>query len=58
MKSKHKLLKELKRAERHKEWLRKNLPKTKMEKENQKQILKLRSIIRCNQFALMFSSAF
>ena len=35
-KSKHKLEKELKRAERHKEWLRKNLPNTKMERENQK----------------------
>ena len=40
-KSKHKLKKELKRAERHKEWLRKNLPNTKMEKNNQKEILKL-----------------
>ena len=35
-KSKHRLEKELKRAERHKEWLRKNLPNTKMERENQK----------------------
>jgi hypothetical protein len=35
-KSKHKLEKELKRAERHKEWLRKNLPNTKIERENQK----------------------
>ena len=35
-KSKHKLEKELKRAERHKDWLRKNLPNTKMERENQK----------------------
>ena len=34
--SKHKLEKELKRAVRHKEWLRKNLPNTKMERENQK----------------------
>jgi len=47
-KSKHKLEKELKRAERHKEWLRKNLPNTKMEKENQKQIFKLRTAIRCD----------
>ena len=31
--------KELKRAERHKEWLRKNLPNTKMEKDNQKKLL-------------------
>ena len=45
-KSKHKLKKELKRAERHKDWLRKNLPNTKMEKENQKQIFKLRTAIR------------
>ena len=46
MKSKHKLLKELKGAERHKEWLRKNLPNSKMEKDNQKQILKLRTDIQ------------
>ena len=39
--SEHKMSKELKRAERHKEWLRKNLPNTKMEKDNQKQIFKL-----------------
>ena len=45
-KSKHKLEKELKRAERHKEWLRKNLPNTKMEKDNQKQILKLHTAIQ------------
>ena len=41
MKSEHKLQKELKRAERHKQWLRKNLANTKM-KENQKQIFKVR----------------
>jgi len=35
-KAKHKLEKELKRAERHKEWLRKNLPNTMIERENQK----------------------
>ena len=40
-KSKHKLEKELKKAERHKEWLRKNLPNTRMEKNNQKELLKL-----------------
>ena len=45
-KSKHKLEKELKRAERHKEWLRKNLPNTKMEKDNQKELLKLRTAIQ------------
>ena len=38
-KSKHKLKKELKRAERHKEWLKKNLPNTDIEKKNQKQII-------------------
>ncbi len=47
-KSKHKLEKELKRAERHKEWLRKNLPNTKMEKDNQKEILKLHIAIQCD----------
>ena len=47
-KSKHKLEKELKRAERHKEWLRKNLPNTKMEKDNQKEILKLLTAIQCD----------
>ena len=47
-KSQHKLKKELKRAERHKDWLRKNLPNTKMEKENKKQILKLRDIVVCD----------
>ena len=45
-KSKHKLEKELKRAERQKEWLRKNLPNTKMEKDNQKELLKLRTAIQ------------
>ena len=47
-KSKHKLKKELKRAERHKDWLRKNLPNTKMEEKNQKQILKSRTTFRCD----------
>jgi len=47
-KSKHKLKKELKRAERHKEWLRKNLPNTDIEKKNQKQILNLHTAIVCN----------
>ena len=47
-KSKHKLEKELKRAERHKEWLRKNLPNTKMEKDNQKDLLKLSTAIQCD----------
>ena len=39
-KQKHKLEKEMKRAERHKDWLRKNLPNTKMERENQKLLFK------------------
>ena len=39
-KSKHKLERELKRAERHKEWLLKNLPNIKMERENQKLLFK------------------
>ena len=38
--------KKLKTTERHKEWPRKNLPKTKMEKENQKQIFKVRTAIQ------------
>ena len=46
MKTKHKLQNELKRAERHKEWLRKNLPNTKMEKENQKELLKLHTALK------------
>ena len=46
-KSKHKLEKELKRAERHKEWLRRNLRNTRMENENQKQIFKLHTRL-CN----------
>ena len=45
-KSKNKLEKELKRAERHKDWIRKNLPNTRVEKENQKQILKLPTAIQ------------
>ena len=45
-KSKHKLKKELKRAERHKEWLKKNLPNTDIEKKNQKQIFKLYTAIK------------
>ena len=45
-KSKHKLKKELKRAERHKEWLKKNLPNTDIEKKNEKQIFKLYTAIK------------
>ena len=44
-KSKHNLKKKLKRAERHKEWLKKNLPNTDIEKINQKQIFKLSTAI-------------
>jgi hypothetical protein len=40
-KSKHKLEKELKRAERHKKWLRKNLPNTQIEEQNLKNIKQL-----------------
>lgn len=57
-KSKHKLKKELKRAERHKDWLRKNLPNTKIKKENQKQIFKLRTAIQFDLLPLIFASAF
>ena len=44
--SEHKMSKELKRAERHKEWLRKNLPNTKVEKENKKELLKLHTALK------------
>jgi len=37
--SKHKLYKELKREVVHKEWLLKNLPKSKEARDNQKRIL-------------------
>ena len=47
-KSKHKLEKELKREERHREWIRKNLRNTDIERKNQKQIFKLRTAIRCD----------
>ena len=40
-KSKHKLEKELKRAERHKGWLRKNLQNTKIEREHQKLLFQI-----------------
>ena len=40
-KSKHKLLKEIKRAERHKCWLRRNLPNSNVERKNQKILIKL-----------------
>ena len=45
-KSKYKLSKELKRAKRHKEWLRKNLPNTDIAKKNQKQIFQLYTAIK------------
>ena len=47
--SEHKMSKELKRAERHKERLRKNLPNTKMEKDNQKKLLVLYTNLRTYQ---------
>jgi uncharacterized protein YeeX (DUF496 family) len=50
--SKHKLSKELKRAERHKNWLGKNLPKSKQVRENQKQILALYTAIKCDSLLL------
>ena len=46
--SKHKLSKELKIAERHKNWLDKNLPKSKQVRENQKHILELYTAIKCD----------
>ena len=46
--SKHKLSKELKRAEQHKDWLGKNLPKSKQVRENQKHILELYTAIKCD----------
>ena len=48
-KSKHKLEKELKREERHKEWLRKNLPNTDIERKNQKKLLLLYTNLRTYQ---------
>ena len=47
--TKHKLEKELKRAERHKEWLKKNLPNTDIEKKNQKKLLLLYTNLRTYQ---------
>jgi predicted ribosome quality control (RQC) complex YloA/Tae2 family protein len=47
--TKHKLEKELKRAERHKEWLKKNLPNTDIERENQKKLLLLYTNLRTHQ---------
>ena len=44
----HKLYKQLKREVVHKEWLVKNLPKSKQVRENQKQILKLLTKIKCD----------
>ena len=48
-KSKHKLKKELKRAERRKEWLRKNLPNTDIERKNQKKLLLLYTNLHTHQ---------
>ena len=45
--SQHKLYKELKREVLHKEWLLKNLPKSKQARDNQKRILQLLTKIKC-----------
>ena len=45
--SEHKLYKELKREVIHKEWLLKNLPKSKQVRNNQKRILQLLTKIKC-----------
>jgi len=42
-----KLYKELKREVVHKEWLLKNLPKSKQASDNQKRILQLLTKIKC-----------
>ena len=47
-KSKQKSKKDFVNSEIHKDWVRKNLPNTRIEKENQKQILKLRTATRCD----------
>jgi len=39
----------LKREERHKEWLRKNLPNTDIERKNQKKLLLLYTNLRTHQ---------
>ena len=44
----HTLYRQLKREVVHKEWLVKNLPKSKQVRENQKQILKLLTKIKCD----------
>lgn len=44
--SKHKLSKQLDRELKHRVWLRKNIPKSKEAKENQKRILKLQTEIK------------
>ena len=44
--SEHKLYKELKREVVHKEWLLKNLPKSKQARNNQKRILQLLTKIK------------
>jgi hypothetical protein len=45
--SEHKLYKELKREVVHKEWLLKNLPKSKQERDNHKRIVQLLTKIKC-----------
>mgnify|MGYP004084497783 FL=1 len=48
-KSKLKLEKELKREERHKEWISKNLRSTDIERKNQKKLLLLYTNLRTHQ---------
>ena len=48
-KSKHKLEKELKREERHKEWIRKNLRNTDIERKKSKEVLLLYTNLRTHQ---------
>ena len=42
----------VKRTERHKNWLGKNLPKSKQVRENQKHILALYTAIKCDSLLL------
>ena len=48
-KSKHKLEKELKREELHKDWIKKNLPSTEVARKNQKRLLLLYTNLRTHQ---------
>jgi len=48
--SKHQLVKKLKREERHKEWLKQNLPNSNQQKKSQKQIIRLYTNLRTNHW--------